>query len=356
MLTCNGKRGLEILLTAGTTLCIYPFSYDGIEYCLKPATSRQWTTFLFHKYVIYALTGFSGGRLYNAWTADDMFPIGYESRVFHGPRPHINNHAPILNQWVSNPPVFQFFAASPSHRAGGQDSGQSSWNWRQDKSRLWSHREDRYQQSWFQWRETDSAVESLSSGWSLFSGCKPFGSCQTRRGKSMYSKLFDINGSKMSRVSNIGYPTSIHTSLDDSRILFRHHSVLLVVIQLDRNTSGDVLGGCSSKKDNASWAEFVIKIHNFLFFRKRLATKSHFNLESYREAEVALVMMNDAFVWYLIAFPALLFAIVSVLILGVIEIWHTDPGTNIMFPLCGVRCLFEAITPLADKEVWSLWY
>lgn len=79
-------------------------------------------------------------------------------------------------------------------------------------------------------------------------------------------------------------------------------------------------------------------------------TKNHFNIQTYREAEVAIVMMNDGFVLYLSAFPALLFAIVSVLILGVIRIWHTDPGSNLMFPLCGVRCSFEAITPLAGKQ------
>ncbi|XP_035715085.1 uncharacterized protein LOC118438650 [Folsomia candida] len=87
------------------------------------------------------------------------------------------------------------------------------------------------------------------------------------------------------------------------------------------------------------------------------------SVHQYRSIECIATLMNDAFVTYLSTFPNLLFAIVSILMFGVIRIWHYDPGSNLMFPLCGIRCAFEAITPLAvagdvndqNKEVVAKW-
>lgn len=86
--------------------------------------------------------------------------------------------------------------------------------------------------------------------------------------------------------------------------------------------------------------------------RHSLTTKKQFKVQTYREVEVGARMMNDAFVFYLQAFPSLLLAIVAVLMFGVIRIWHN--GSNIMFPMCGFRCSFEAITPLAGKMLGNL--
>ncbi|OXA46419.1 uncharacterized protein LOC118437688 [Folsomia candida] len=86
-------------------------------------------------------------------------------------------------------------------------------------------------------------------------------------------------------------------------------------------------------------------------------------VQQYRSIECIAILMNDAFFMYLSTFPNLLFAIVSILMFGVIRIWHYDPGSNLMFPLCGIRCAFEAVTPLAvagdvndkNKEVVAKW-
>lgn len=78
MLTPTGRRGLELLLTCGTTLCLYPFNYNGIDHRLKKATRKQWATFLIHKYSSFFITIFAGSRLIIAWTAEGEFPIGYK--------------------------------------------------------------------------------------------------------------------------------------------------------------------------------------------------------------------------------------------------------------------------------------
>lgn len=56
--------------------------------------------------------------------------------------------------------------------------------------------------------------------------------------------------------------------------------------------------------------------------------------------------MNDIFRYYLTCFPTFLFLIVSMLMFGTIRMWRVDPESNVMYPFCGFRCGFEAVTPL----------
>lgn len=50
---------------------------------------------------------------------------------------------------------------------------------------------------------------------------------------------------------------------------------------------------------------------------------------------------------YLTTFPAVGLYVVSMLLYGSVLLWDKDPQSNIMFPLCGMRCGFELLTPLA---------
>lgn len=52
----------------------------------------------------------------------------------------------------------------------------------------------------------------------------------------------------------------------------------------------------------------------------------------------------------------------AALIYGVIRLWRIDPESNIMFPLCAIRCAFEMLTPLgmagcvnngSDELLWK---
>ncbi|XP_035715116.1 uncharacterized protein LOC110859126 isoform X1 [Folsomia candida] len=94
-----------------------------------------------------------------------------------------------------------------------------------------------------------------------------------------------------------------------------------------------------------------------------LSTKVESSVHQYRSIECIATLMNDAFFMYLSTFPNLLFAIVSILMFSFIRIWHYSPRSNLMFPLCGIRCAFEAVTPLAvagdvndqNKEVVAKW-
>lgn len=70
-------------------------------------------------------------------------------------------------------------------------------------------------------------------------------------------------------------------------------------------------------------------------------------LRQFRRSEVFITVLNDNFFYFLMGFPIILFLIVAMLIFGTIRLWHIDPQSNIMFPLCGMRCGFEAVTPLA---------
>ncbi len=70
-------------------------------------------------------------------------------------------------------------------------------------------------------------------------------------------------------------------------------------------------------------------------------------LSKYRRFQLLVDFINDTFRSYLVVFPPVGGIIVSVLIYGTIRFWQLDPKTNIMFPLCAIRCGFEALTPLA---------
>ncbi|OXA49513.1 hypothetical protein Fcan01_16031 [Folsomia candida] len=94
-----------------------------------------------------------------------------------------------------------------------------------------------------------------------------------------------------------------------------------------------------------------------------IVTELKTTVQQYRSIECIATLMNKAFFLYLSTFPTLLFAIVSILMFGVIRIWHYAPGSNLMFAVCGIRCSFEAVTPLAvagevndkNKEVVQTW-
>lgn len=66
----------------------------------------------------------------------------------------------------------------------------------------------------------------------------------------------------------------------------------------------------------------------------------------YRVLENIMKLINSSCRPYLATFSTILFAVVSLLLFGAIRVWHQDPGSNLMFPACGLRCFYEGITPL----------
>lgn len=89
----------------------------------------------------------------------------------------------------------------------------------------------------------------------------------------------------------------------------------------------------------------------------------HEAIADYRNVECIMSQLNNCFKLYLATFPTILFSVVALLLFGVIRIWKNDPGSNLMFPLCGARCFYEAITPLSiagvvneeNKRLIMLW-
>lgn len=66
-----------------------------------------------------------------------------------------------------------------------------------------------------------------------------------------------------------------------------------------------------------------------------------------RQTYLMVNVINDIFRYYLIMFPPVLLSILAFLLFGSVRLWHVDPKCNLMFPLCAIRCGFEAICPLA---------
>jgi len=59
--------------------------------------------------------------------------------------------------------------------------------------------------------------------------------------------------------------------------------------------------------------------------------------------------MNKAFGWYLSTFVNIYVYGAAVLIYGLLKVWwQNDPTKNLMFPLCGMRCGYEASVLLAQ--------
>lgn len=85
--------------------------------------------------------------------------------------------------------------------------------------------------------------------------------------------------------------------------------------------------------------------------------------ERYRKIQCILKLLNNSLKPFLMTFANLLLLIVSFLLFGCICIWHTEPRSTLMFPLCSMRCGFEAITLLQvagnlnqkSKQVLSNW-
>ncbi len=69
-------------------------------------------------------------------------------------------------------------------------------------------------------------------------------------------------------------------------------------------------------------------------------------LLKYRKFQLYMDFINTSFRSYLVVNPAVGGLIVATLIYGTIKIWRVSPAANIMFPLCTLRCGFEALTPL----------
>lgn len=69
-------------------------------------------------------------------------------------------------------------------------------------------------------------------------------------------------------------------------------------------------------------------------------------ITKYRRSQLLLTIINDTFYYYLVVFPAVGTAVVAALIYGVIRLWRIDPQSNVMFPLCAIRCGYEMLTPL----------
>jgi len=66
----------------------------------------------------------------------------------------------------------------------------------------------------------------------------------------------------------------------------------------------------------------------------------------FRRLQLTAIILNEAFKGFLTFFPTILFSLVAMLLFGSIKLLPIDPKSNIMFPLCGIRCGFEALTPL----------
>lgn len=66
----------------------------------------------------------------------------------------------------------------------------------------------------------------------------------------------------------------------------------------------------------------------------------------YRRLQLVITIMNDIFRYFIICSHAAYLLILSMLFFGVVRLWRLDPVANLMYPLCAVRCGFEALTPL----------
>jgi len=93
--------------------------------------------------------------------------------------------------------------------------------------------------------------------------------------------------------------------------------------------------------------QYISLLKRILFNRTELNSAIHFTTSTkYRESQVAVIMLNHAFQYYLEYFPSVLFSMVSLLMFSTIRLWQIDPLSYASFPACSVRCGFEAMTPL----------
>lgn len=73
--------------------------------------------------------------------------------------------------------------------------------------------------------------------------------------------------------------------------------------------------------------------------------------------------INKSFHHYFFVFPAIGTFVVALLLYGLVKLWEIDPQSNIMFPLCAIRCTFETLSPMsiagevhsASESVISNW-
>lgn len=70
-------------------------------------------------------------------------------------------------------------------------------------------------------------------------------------------------------------------------------------------------------------------------------------LHIFRKCELVVSIMNRNFYYYLLVQPILGICVVALLLYGVICYWRVDRQAYIMFPMCVLRCGFEAVTPIA---------
>ena len=67
----------------------------------------------------------------------------------------------------------------------------------------------------------------------------------------------------------------------------------------------------------------------------------------YRYLECAATSLNEGFRLYLEWAPTIFMAHVGLLLFASIRFWDTDYISYLMFPICGLRCMLDAVTPLA---------
>ncbi|CAL8124512.1 unnamed protein product [Orchesella dallaii] len=84
---------------------------------------------------------------------------------------------------------------------------------------------------------------------------------------------------------------------------------------------------------------------------------------NFRELHIIVITLNASFRPFLMCFSTILYSLVAQLIFGSIRLLPVHPRSNLMFPLCALRCGFEATTPLAmagdvskeSQKVLEIW-
>lgn len=71
----------------------------------------------------------------------------------------------------------------------------------------------------------------------------------------------------------------------------------------------------------------------------------------YQMCRLLNTIIGDILHGFLRALPGVGVSVVALLLYGVVRLWRIHPQSNIMFPLCALRCGFETLTPLAMAGV-----
>lgn len=96
--------------------------------------------------------------------------------------------------------------------------------------------------------------------------------------------------------------------------------------------------------DNKSPMSFL---NIFRLDREDCVQEVLYNLpKQYRYVQNVMAHLNASFIYYLQLSPSILMSVVALLAFGAIKYYHLHFTAYMMYPLCGGRCFFEAISQL----------